>query len=122
MFAHDADLRLLGVSIFKPVGEPVRVCISHDHDLDCSVLARRRWRCVRVIGGLLSFRLPRPFPLPRISRGFPLALAPKATRAITPEAAEGIGRPQNSDRLGGERASNSKEAPNGCVDSLGAYV
>ena len=92
MFAHDADLRLLGVSIFKPVGEPVRVCISHDYDLDCSVLARRRWRCARVIWGLLSFRLPRPFSLPRISRGFPLAIAPKAPRAITPEAAEGIVR------------------------------
>jgi hypothetical protein len=47
---------------------------------------------VRVIGGLLSFRLPRPFSLPRISRGFPLAIAPKAPRAITPVAAEGIVR------------------------------
>ena len=92
MFTHDSDLGLLGVCIFKPVGEPVRVCISQDYDLDCGVLARGRWRCARVIWGLLSFRLPRPFSLPRISRGFPLALAPKATRAITPEAAEGIVR------------------------------
>ena len=42
MFAHDADLGLLGVCIFKPVGEPVRVRISHDYDLDRGVLARRR--------------------------------------------------------------------------------
>ena len=92
MFADDVNLGVLGVCIFKPVGEPVRVCISHDYDLDCSVLARRRWRCARVIWGLLSFRLPRPFSLPRISRGFPLAIAPKAPRAITPVAAEGIVR------------------------------
>src|SRR3954452_24076388 len=92
MFAHDSDLGLLGVSIFKPVGEPVRVRISHDYDLDRGVFARRRWRCARVIWGLLSFRLSRPFSLPRISRGFPLAIARKASRAITPVAAEGIVR------------------------------
>ena len=42
MLANDADLGLLRVCIFKPVGEPVRVRISDDHDLDRGVLARRR--------------------------------------------------------------------------------
>ena len=70
MFAHDADLGVIGVCIFKPVGEPVRVRISHDNDLDCGILARRGWRRARVIGGLLV-PAPRPFSLPRISRGFP---------------------------------------------------
>ena len=92
MFADDVNLGVLGVCIFKPVGEPVRVRISHDYDLDRGVLARRRWRCARVIWGLLSFRLSRSFSLPRISRGFPLGIAPKTPRAITPVAAEGIVR------------------------------
>ena len=61
MFAHDADLGVIGVCIFKPVGEPVRVRISHDNDFDYGILARRGWRRTRVIGGLL--------PLP-LSRGF----------------------------------------------------
>ena len=42
MFANDANLGLLGVRIFKPIGEPVGVSISHDYDLDRGVLARRR--------------------------------------------------------------------------------
>ena len=81
MFAHDADLGVIGVCIFKPVGEPVRVRISHDNDFDDGILARRGWRRARVIGGLL----PLPFSLSRIARG--LAIAPKTSRAITPKAA-----------------------------------
>src|SRR5215475_791906 len=34
MFAHDADLGLLGKGIFKPEGKPVSVRITHHHDLD----------------------------------------------------------------------------------------
>src|SRR5262245_9144689 len=87
MLAHDADIGIVGVCIFKPVGEPVRVRISHDHDFDSGILARRGCRCARVIGGLLPLRFPRPFSLPRIARG--LAIAPIA--GATPKAAaEGI--------------------------------
>src|SRR5262245_55291425 len=87
MLAHDADIGIIGVCIFKPVGEPVRVRISHDHDFDSGILARRGCRCARVIGGLLPLRFPRPFSLPRIARG--LAIAPIA--GATPKAAaEGI--------------------------------
>src|SRR5262249_41463249 len=88
MLAHDADIGIIGVCIFKPVGEPVRVRVSHDDDFDGGVLARRGRRCARVIGGLLPLGFPRPFSLPRRSRG--LAIAPIAG-AITPKssAAEG---------------------------------
>jgi hypothetical protein len=80
MFAHNADLGIIGVCIFKPVGKPVRVRISHDSDFDYGILARGCWGCARVIGGLLSL----PFSLPRIARG--LAIAPIASRAITPKS------------------------------------
>src|SRR5262249_22451571 len=53
MFAHDADLGLLGKGIFKPEGKPVSVRITHHHDLDLGILARRGWRRVGVIRGLL---------------------------------------------------------------------
>jgi hypothetical protein len=53
VFAHDADLGLLGKGIFKPVGKPVGVGIAHHHDLDRGILARRGRRSVGVILGPL---------------------------------------------------------------------
>src|SRR5262249_56068642 len=41
MFAHDADLGLLGKGIFKPKGNPVSVPITHPHDLVRAILSRR---------------------------------------------------------------------------------
>jgi hypothetical protein len=41
MFADDVNLGVLGVCIFKPVGEPVRVRISQDYDLEHAVVGGR---------------------------------------------------------------------------------
>ena len=81
MFAHDTDLGILGIDIFKPVGEPVGVRISHHHDLDSGVFARRRCWCTRVVGGL-PFGLSRPFSVPWIMRRSPLPIAPKAAEGV----------------------------------------
>src|SRR6516165_377727 len=95
MFAHDADLGLLGKGIFKPKGKPVSVRITHHHDLDSGILARRgRWR-VGVIRGLLlldSLDFSGPFPLARGGGPFSLMITPVAPLAITPEAPIGIVR------------------------------
>src|SRR6516162_2364275 len=53
MFAHDADLGLFGKGIFKPEGKPISVRITHHHDLDRGIFARRRRRRMGVIRGLL---------------------------------------------------------------------
>jgi hypothetical protein len=69
MFAHDADLGLLGKGIFKPVGKPVSVRIAHHHDLGRGILVRRGRRSVGEIRGLLLLdSLPQagrrePFPV-----------------------------------------------------------
>ena len=100
MFAHDANLGLLGKGIFKPKCKPVGVRITHHHDLDSGILARRaRWR-VGVIRGLLllDFSGPvpldfsGPFPLAAGGRPFPLTITPVAPLAVTPEAPIGIVR------------------------------
>ena len=92
MFAHDADLRLFGKGIFKPVGEPIRIRVAHNDDLDRGFLAGRgSWR-VGIIRRFFSFRLPRSFSLTRVvARAFTLTVAPKAPRAVK-EAAERIVR------------------------------
>src|SRR6516162_9656815 len=100
MFAHDADLGLLGKGIFKPEGKPVSVGIAHHHDLDRGILARRGRRRVRVIRGLLllDFSGPfpldvsGPFPLAAGGRPFPLTITPVAPLAVTPKAPIGIVR------------------------------
>src|SRR5262249_32048384 len=78
--APDADLGLLGKGIFKPKGKPVSVRITHHHDLDRGILARRgRWR-VGVIRGLLlldSLDFSGPFPLARGGGPFSLMITPR---------------------------------------------
>src|SRR5262249_53962950 len=101
MFAHDADFELLGKGIFKPVGKPVSVRITHHHDLDRGILARRAWRRVGVIRGLLLLDFSGPFPLdfsgpfPLAGGGGPFALAiiPVAPLAVTPQPPPRIDRP-----------------------------
>src|SRR5262249_11978417 len=92
MFAHDANLRLLGKGIFQPVGKPISVGIAHHHDFDRGIHARRGRGRVGVIRGLLLLDLSGPFPVP--GRGGPLSLTitPVAPLAITPEAPVGIVR------------------------------
>src|SRR5262249_1811034 len=63
MFAHDADLRLLGKGIFQPVGKPISVGIAHHHDLDRGIHARRGRGRAGVIRGLLLLDLSGPFPV-----------------------------------------------------------
>ena len=93
VFAHDADLGLLGKGILKPIGKPVRVGVAHHHNLDRGILAWRRRRRVGIIRRFFSFRLPHSFSLARVvARAFTLTIAPKAPRAVTPEAAERIVR------------------------------
>src|SRR5262249_45442582 len=100
MFPHDADLGLLGKGIFKPEGKPVSVRITHHHDLDRGILARRGRRRVGVIRGLLLLDFSGPFlldfsgPLPLAGGGgpFSLRITPVAPLAITPEAPIGIVR------------------------------
>src|SRR5262249_24927838 len=103
VFAHDADFGLLGKGIFKPIGKPVSVGITHHHDLNRAILARRGgWR-MGVIGGLLLLDFSGPFPvrfLLDFSVSFPvagggpfsLAIIAVAPLAITPEAPVGIVR------------------------------
>src|SRR5215813_13820316 len=97
MFAHDADFGLLGKSIFEPVGKPVSVRIAHHHDLDRGILARRGWRRVGVIRGLVLLDFSGPFPVlfPLVVGGgpFPWLITPVVPSAITPKAAIGIVRP-----------------------------
>src|SRR5262245_24851785 len=62
MFAHDADLGLLGKGIFKPKCKPVSVRISRYHDLDRGILARRGGGRVGVIRGLLLLDFSGAFP------------------------------------------------------------
>ena len=94
MFAHDADLGLLGKGIFEPEGKPVSVRITHHHDLDRGILARRGRRRVGVIRGLLLLDVSGPFPLD-FSGPFPLAggrgpfslrITPVTPLVITPVA------------------------------------
>src|SRR5262249_48606049 len=87
MFAHDADLGLLGKGIFKPKGKPVSIRITHHHDLDRGILARRGRRRAGVIRGLLLLDFSGPFPLlfPLAGKGAPLTIIPVAPLAITPE-------------------------------------
>src|SRR5262245_1427388 len=90
MFANDADFGLLGKGIFERVGRPVSVCITHHHDLDDGIPARRAWRRVRVIRGLLPPDFSGPFLL--AGGPFSLTIIPVAPLAITPEAPIGIVR------------------------------
>ncbi len=86
VFAHDADLGLLGKGIFKPVGNPVGVGIAHHHDLDRGILARRGRRSVRVILGPLLVGFSDPHA-GRRSSPFALAITPVVPLAIMPIAA-----------------------------------
>src|SRR5262249_52195755 len=89
-----------GKGIFKPEGKPVSVRITHHHDLDRGILARRGRRRVGVIRGLLLLDFSGPFlldfsgPLPLAGGGgpFSLRITPVAPLAITPEAPIGIVR------------------------------
>jgi hypothetical protein len=99
MFAHDADLGLFGKGIFKPEGKPISVRITHHHDLDRGIFARRRRRRMGVIRGLLLLDFSGPIPLdfsgpfPLAGGGGPFSLrTPVAPLAITPEAPIGIVR------------------------------
>src|SRR5215510_4277851 len=92
MFANDADLGLLGKGIFKPEGKPVSVRITHHHDLDRGILARRGRRRVGVIRGLLLLDFSGPFPLAGGGGPISLRITPVAPLAITPEAPIGIVR------------------------------
>ena len=87
VFAHNADLGLLGKSLFKPVGKPVGVAIAHHHDLDRGLLARRGRRSVRVIRGLFLFDLPGPFPQAGSRSPFTLPITPVVRLRITAKAA-----------------------------------
>src|SRR5215470_12132649 len=90
MFAHDADFGFLGKGIFKPEGKPVSVRITHHHDLDRGIRARRGRRRVRVIRGLLLLDLSGPFLL--AGGPFSLTITPVAPLAVTPKAPIGIVR------------------------------
>jgi hypothetical protein len=90
MFAHDADLGLLGKGLFQPVGKPVCVGIAQHHDLDRGILARRGRRSVRVIRGLLLLDLPRPFPQAGTGSPFSLPITPVVPLRI-PSKAPAIG-------------------------------
>src|SRR5262249_8689388 len=94
MFAHDADLGLLGKGIFKPKGKPVSVRITHHHDLDRGILARRGRRRAGVIRGLLLLDFSGPFPLlsPGAGGGALLTITPVAPWALPPDPAIGIVR------------------------------
>src|SRR5215510_14327985 len=92
MFAHDADFGLLRKGIFEPEGKPVSVRITHHHDLDRGILARRGRRRVGVIRGLLLLDFSRPFPLAGGGGPFSLTIIPVAALAITPKAPIGIVR------------------------------
>src|SRR6516164_8720304 len=85
MFAHDADLGLLGKGIFEPECKPVSVRITHHHDLDRGILARRGRRRVGVIRGLLLLDFSRPAPLTG-GGPFSLRVTPVAPLAVTPKA------------------------------------
>jgi hypothetical protein len=87
MFAHDADLGLLGKGIFKPVSEPIGIGIAHHHDLDGGIFARGGRRSVGVIRGLLLFDLPGPFPQARSRSPFTLPITPVVPLGIAPIAA-----------------------------------
>src|SRR5262249_21139679 len=90
MFAHDADLGFLGKGIFEPEGKPVSVRITHHHDVDRGIIARRAWRRMRVIRGPILLDFSGPFPL--AGGSFSLTIIPIAPLAITPEAPIGIVR------------------------------
>src|SRR5262249_56413907 len=74
IFADDADLGLLGKCVFEPVGEPVRVRITHNHDLGRSILARSGGGRPRK--NLRPLPLPLPFSLPPGAGAFPSARPP----------------------------------------------
>src|SRR5262249_58518513 len=76
MFAYDADFGLLGKGVFKPEGKPVSVRITHHHDLNRGILARRGRRRLRVIRGLLLLDLSGPVLL--AGGRFSLTLTPLA--------------------------------------------
>src|SRR5215471_15178218 len=92
MFAHDADLGLLGKGIFKPKCKPVSVGIAHNHDLDRGILARRGRRSVGVIRGPLLLDFSHPVPRAVRRSPFTLAITPVVPLAIMPIAAIGIVR------------------------------
>src|SRR6516164_3236833 len=85
MFAHDADFGLIGKGIFEPECKPVSVRITHHHDLDRGILARRGRRRVGVIRGLLLLDFSRPVPLAG-GGPFSLRVTPVAPLAVTPKA------------------------------------
>src|SRR5215831_7655698 len=85
MFAYDADLGFLGKAIFKPVGKPISVRIAHHHDLDSSVLVRRRRRRVGVIRGLLLLNFSGAFPQAWRRSPFPLAITPVVHWRLPPK-------------------------------------
>ena len=57
---------------FKPEGKPVSVRITHHHDLDRGIIARRGRRRMGIIRGLRLLDFSGPFPMD-FSGPFPLA-------------------------------------------------
>src|SRR3954469_8587672 len=55
MPANDPDLRVSGKGILEPVGEPVRICIAHHHNLDRGILSGRGRRRAGIIWWFLPF-------------------------------------------------------------------
>ena len=88
MFAHDADLGIVGKGVFKPGGEPVSVRIAHHHDLDRGIPALR----ARGSVGEIFFDFSGSFPQAGRRSPFTLAISPGVPLAITPKTAVGIVR------------------------------
>jgi hypothetical protein len=87
VFAHDADLGLLGKGIFKPVSEPIGIGIAHHRDLDGGIFARGGRRSVGVIRGLLLFDLLGSFPQAGSRSPFTLPITPVVPLGIAPKPA-----------------------------------
>ena len=90
MPAYDPDVRVFGKGIFKPVGEPVGICIAHHHNLDRGILSGRGRRRAGVIWWFLPLCFPNPFLLTRVPRAFHLPIAPEAPGPIAPGTAKRI--------------------------------
>src|SRR5262249_33502845 len=78
MLAHDADLRVLGKSVFEPVGQPIGVGIAHHYDRGRGLgLLLRRRRRARIVDRRLPF-----LPLVVIAPIIPTAAEPVVVPVI----------------------------------------
>src|SRR5262249_32818861 len=139
LLAHDADLRLLRVSILKSIGEPVGHTIAHDDDvgrgrLVCLALRLRRDRIIRRRFTLLALlawlawlaprprilRIAKPAPTKRIElllrlilRLLPLWLILRLLplRMIVPLAPELRAGRNGECKAHGRRGTGSRERP-----------